>query len=202
MNAKGIDAPRHLNRRWVLALLGAGTFTSSVALATRASALIWYAGRVDGTRYVESDADEIVPAASVIKLLIAMALVDEAHRGHFRLTTQVALVANDRVGGSDRFRAVAPGSYPAGALLDAMLSLSDNTASNALLRAVGMRRCNEVAAEHGLPRRGFAGVSMIGMHNAVDSKMRPRRAKPPACYCISLAKRRKRDPVPTSRGGR
>ncbi|MBV8367331.1 MAG: serine hydrolase [Candidatus Eremiobacteraeota bacterium] len=120
------------------------------ASGAHGNAPVWYAARVDGATHLESGADTVLPAASVIKLLIALALVEEAHAGRFNLTSRVSLAAQDQVGGSDRFGAASPGSYPAAALLDAMLSVSDNTASNALLRAVGMSRCNQVAAAHGL----------------------------------------------------
>ena len=91
-----------------------------------------------------------MPAASLIKLLIVLALIDEAQAGRFDLTTDVVLTTSDRVGGSDRFGTAAAGRYQAGPLIGAMLSLSDNTAANALLRAVGMSRCNDVATARGL----------------------------------------------------
>ena len=142
--------PNRVNRGTALAMLFAAPCTPAVAFGRQSAALTWYAGRLDGTAQTERDSDRVLPAASVIKLLIALALIEESRAGRFGLTSRVSLVARDRVGGSDRFGAVPPGGYPLAALLDAMLSLSDNTASNALLRALGMARCNEVAQAHGL----------------------------------------------------
>ncbi|HEY0383860.1 MAG TPA: serine hydrolase [Candidatus Elarobacter sp.] len=139
-----------MNRRRAVAALAGIAFAPALAFAQSSGALIWYAARFDGTKHVESHADSVLPAASVIKLLVVLALIDAAQASGFGLTTQVLLTGADRVGGSDRFGAAPPGRYPAGDLIDAMLSLSDNTASNALLRAVGIARCNDVAAAHGL----------------------------------------------------
>jgi len=139
-----------LTRRSAIATLTGIAFTPAVAFAGTPTTLNWYAGRVDGERHLERNADGVLPAASVIKLLIALALIEDAQANRVDLATKVALTREDRVGGSDRFGAAPAGRYPAGTLIDAMLSLSDNTASNALLRAVGMPRCNEVAAAHGL----------------------------------------------------
>jgi beta-lactamase class A len=139
-----------VRRRDAVALLGGIAFVPLLATAAPANRLIWYAARLDGTKQLASNADGVLPAASVIKLLIALTLIENARAGRFDVGARVALTAADRVGGSDRFGAAAPGRYPAGDLLEAMLSLSDNTASNALLRAAGMARCNDVAAAHGL----------------------------------------------------
>jgi beta-lactamase class A len=135
-----------MDRRGFLAMLGSIAVVPSVV---GTNMIAWYAERLDETKRQEHNGGEVLPAASVIKLLIALALVGEARSGRFTLATSVALAAADRVGGSDRFGAAPPGDYPAHAMLTAMLSLSDNTASNALLRTVGMARCNEVAAAHG-----------------------------------------------------
>lgn len=150
MKPRGTYEAPSVSRRGALGVLAGVTLACTAGLAPPVPGPVWYAARIDGTTRVESGADVVLPAASVIKLLIALTLIEQARAGRFGVATRVPLTAIDRVGGSDRFGAAAPGSYPGGALLDAMLSLSDNTASNALLAAVGMRRCNDVAASHGL----------------------------------------------------
>jgi len=130
------------------------------ALAYRAEAgiattfpetLVWYAEPLHRRGVVlRHDADRVLPAASIIKLLIARTLIDAVGRGELALDAGVALRASDRVGGSDRYGRLRPGRYPLAELLGAMLSLSDNTAANALLHAAGMKRCNGVAAAMGL----------------------------------------------------
>ena len=134
-----------------------------VALATAASValpapgrgssgdvLVWYAADLSGTRVLSKDPDRVLPAASVIKLLIARTLVDAVATSALSLHSRIPLAAHDRVGGSDRFGTSVPGSYAVADLLGAMLSVSDNTASNVLLRYVGRERCNRRAAASGL----------------------------------------------------
>jgi beta-lactamase class A len=114
--------------------------------------LAWYAARAGSRDGFGSNEDAVLPAASVIKLLIALTLIDESRAGRFDLLDHVALSGSDRVAGSDRFGKARARRYPAAELIDAMLSLSDNTASNALLRFTGIPRCNDVASAHGLRR--------------------------------------------------
>jgi beta-lactamase class A len=141
-----------MKRGTALAFLGAAACAPVEALSASPRTLAWYAASVDGREHLGSSEDDVLPAASIIKLLITMTLVDHARAGTFDRHTRVALAAVDRVGGSDRFGTAAPRAYPATALIGAMLSASDNTASNALLRVAGMDRCNDVAVAHRLQR--------------------------------------------------
>ena len=111
---------------------------------------MWYATDVSRMRVLAHDPDHVLPAASVIKLLIARTLGDAVAGGELSLHSRVPLAIGDRVGGSDRFGNSPPGSYAVAELLAAMLSLSDNTASNVLLRWLGKDRCNRRAAASGL----------------------------------------------------
>ncbi len=134
--------------------LGAAAATCLAGADSPASGrtqIAWYAAELHGARTVISqDANTVFPAASIIKLLIARTLVELVARGELDEDARIPLRAIDRVGGSDRFGDAAPGRYPLDALLGAMLSLSDNTAANALLRASEMERCNREAAALGL----------------------------------------------------
>ncbi len=141
-----------MKRAGALALAGAVLCVPVRALARPRATLTWYATTVDRRREVAADADTALPAASIIKLLIALAAIERARAGELTLRTSVELHAADRVGGSDRFGAAPAGPYPFHDLLAAMLSLSDNTAANALLRFTGMERCNAVAVARGLRR--------------------------------------------------
>lgn len=140
-----------MRRSRLLTLLGAA-FASPTRLGASSDALVWYAADLDGPRRLGHDENRVLPAASIIKLLITLALIEQAATDRFGLDKRIMIHVDDRVGGSDRFGSAAPGSYPAGALISAMLSLSDNTAANALLREAGMERCNLRAADLGLPR--------------------------------------------------
>ncbi len=144
------------------AFLGAGTAAAAAASlavfdprgavdAASAVALpIWYAASLNGSRTVSRDADRVVPAASLIKLLIALALADAVAAGTIARHARLPLRASDLVAGSDRFGRALPGRYPLPELLSAMISLSDNTAANVLANAVGFAQCNRVAAALGL----------------------------------------------------
>ena len=141
-----------MRRRTALALVGAAACAPARALAASSGTLAWYAAKTNGGEHAASNENDVLPAASIIKLLIAMTLIEQARAGEFDLATGVALNGADRVGGSERFGSAAPRAYPPTAMIDAMLSLSDNTASNALLRTAGMPRCNAVALAHRLER--------------------------------------------------
>jgi len=141
-----------MRRRAALAMLGA-VVSAPFAASAFPRTLAWYAAQVDGAGHEGSNEDEVLQAASIIKLLITLALIAQAHAGDFDPRGGVVVEAVDRVGGSDRFgQAVAHRSYPADELIEAMLSVSDNTAANALLRVAGMTRCNDIAYLHHLER--------------------------------------------------
>jgi beta-lactamase class A len=140
-----------MKRAHAVVLLGAASLAFPRGAAAAAETLTWYASRLDGRGPVlAARQDLVLPAASVIKLLIAHTLVDESVRGRLGLDGTVRLNAGDRVDGSDRFGSAAPGAYRVRALLAAMLSLSDNTAANALLHHLGFARCNAQAVRMGL----------------------------------------------------
>jgi beta-lactamase class A len=147
-----------MRRRDVLGALAAISVLP-VRAAASAQTFAWYACDLAHCRRLGENVDTVLPAASVIKLLIAMTLVDQARAGRFELYRDVALHEADRVGGSDRFGTAAAGAYPAAEMIRAMLSLSDNTASNALLSVAPMSACNATARRHGfastLIRRRF-----------------------------------------------
>jgi beta-lactamase class A len=114
----------------------------------------WYAQRLHVPAHrLENGGDRIVPAASIIKLLIAEAVVDEIGHGRLQLDAQIAIAPHDWVDGSPRF---APGSRaPVSGLVAAMLSFSDNTAANALLHQLGFDACNARASALGLSSTRF-----------------------------------------------
>jgi beta-lactamase class A len=140
-----------MRRAAFVGLLTAGCIARPPAVVEASGdALVWYAADLRGTRTFSSGADHVLPAASVIKLLIARTLVDAVSTGRLSLDSRIPLAARDRVRGSDKYGEAAPGLYPVADLLAAMLSMSDNTASNALLQRLGAERCNSRAAASGL----------------------------------------------------
>lgn len=102
---------------------------------------------------IEVGADHPVVTASVHKLCLLVALHERAAAGELTLTEQIECVPADRV----------PGPTGIGAMLDPvrmsvrdvaflMMSVSDNTAADALLRRVGIDAVNRTTARLGLTR--------------------------------------------------
>ena len=100
---------------------------------------------------VALDADEPVVAASVIKVLIAVAAESAFARGDLDPSTRVLLKAAGRTPGPAGFSLYDDDVSVSGRdLVSAMLTISDNVAADALLGLVGRQRCNEVAIQLGL----------------------------------------------------
>ena len=100
-------------------------------------------------------ADEVFPAASVIKLPLVMALYADAARGEIDLGERVRV--GDRVDGTGVLRHMR--DVEAASLRDlAMLSIivSDNTATNLLVDRFGLERVNERMREWGCSESRFA----------------------------------------------
>jgi beta-lactamase class A len=99
------------------------------------------------------NADELFPAASVIKLAIMVTAYRAIERGRIALATPVAFAPGDVVGGSETFGAARAGdAAPLGSLLTAMIRQSDNSAANALVDRFGFATINEVSLQAGLHR--------------------------------------------------
>jgi beta-lactamase class A len=92
-----------------------------------------------------------MPAASTIKIPVMVEVFRQLAAGRFDLNTRVALRAADRDWGSGELARAATGSqYSVGALLTVMIDVSDNTATNMLIRLVGRQRINTTMRQLGL----------------------------------------------------
>lgn len=84
------------------------------------------------------NADEVFPTASVIKVAIVAELFTQAAEGRVRLDEPVMVGDEDLVPGSGVLALLTPGlSLPLADLALLAIAVSDNTASNLCLRAVG-----------------------------------------------------------------
>lgn len=93
-------------------------------------------------------ADEPWYLASGVKVPIAIAVMREIEQGWLTLDTEVTLLETDFVDGAGRTNAHRAGDRLTIAwLLDQMIVYSDNTASDVLIRTVGLGQVNAVAAE-------------------------------------------------------
>jgi beta-lactamase class A len=116
---------------------------------------IWLA-QADGRELLSLDADRPVPGASTLKVLILVEAHAQAIQGTFRWTDEHTLLQSDVVGGTGSFQNERIGSsWTYLVYARRMISESDNTASNILLRRLGMRAVNERAARLGLPVTRF-----------------------------------------------
>lgn len=93
-------------------------------------------------------ADEAWYLASGVKVPVAIATLREVEQGRLTLDTPVRLLASDFVDGAGRTNSFAAGTpLKISFLLEQMIVYSDNTASDVLIRSVGLERVNAVAAE-------------------------------------------------------
>ena len=99
--------------------------------------------------------------ASGVKLPIAIAVLQAVEAGHLSLVSPVQLTERDYVDGAGRTNAHRPGSrLSVQYLLEEMLIHSDNTASDLLIRQVGLERINQLV-QSTVPG-GFGTITTLG----------------------------------------
>jgi beta-lactamase class A len=97
------------------------------------------------------NADARFPTASTIKTAVMLEVYHQAASGKLSLQANVALRAEDKVGGSGVLSRLHDGlSLTVSDLLHLMIVLSDNTATNLLIAQVGTARVNERLDSYGL----------------------------------------------------
>jgi beta-lactamase class A len=93
----------------------------------------------------------VMPAASTIKIPIMVEVFRQMEAGKFDLNRRVELFASDRDWGSGDIAGSPVGStFPVSTLLEQMITVSDNTAANMLIRLVGRHNINATMHELGL----------------------------------------------------
>lgn len=91
-----------------------------------------------GTQRYARNATTVFPAASLIKIPIAVTIYQAANQGTINLDTELVLDASVIVGGSGSLQYEEPGStYTVRTLVFRMLAESDNTAANMLINHLG-----------------------------------------------------------------
>ena len=120
------------------------------AIAPEARLSLWVAD-VDGREILAIEADRRLPAASIVKVLILVEAHARALRGDFHWDARHVLEETEQVAGSGSLQRSRPGTeWSHRQLARKMMVESDNTASNILLRRLGMARVNERAASLGM----------------------------------------------------
>lgn len=132
--------------------------------------------RIDGEVLFEHGADDIVPSASVIKIPILATFLASELRG------ETTVAAEQLVGGTGILQEhAADTTITWRRLAELMIAVSDNSATNAILRAVGMEAVNADLAAWGMPhtrvrrfmmdfeaqRRGFENTTTPREMNAI-----------------------------------
>lgn len=109
-----------------------------------------YVRHLDRDESFSYRADEPWYLASGIKVPVAIAVMRAVERGELSLDSRVTLRESDFVDGAGGTNAHAAGTrLSVSYLLEQMIVHSDNTASDVLIRSVGIDRVNAVAAELG-----------------------------------------------------
>lgn len=118
--------------------------------------------------------EEKFPSASLIKVSVLVALLDEVRRGTIRLDDPIAMIAKDRVGGSGVLQHLHSGlglTVEDAARL--MIIISDNTATNLLLDKVPMRAVWAKMDSLGLPATRIHSKTFLRSTSvAMDSSVR------------------------------
>jgi beta-lactamase class A len=111
----------------------------------------------DGLSY-HYRAEAVMPAASLIKLPILVAALQQVALGRLQLEGRYPLRQADKVSGNGVLQYLSPGLSPTLAdLLTLMIIVSDNTATNLVIDAVGEEAINRCCAALGL-----GGTALVG----------------------------------------
>ena len=104
-----------------------------------------------GPPEIAVNAQQQFPSASVIKVAIMATVYRAYDEGSAHPGKQIRMRADDMIGGSDVTGAYPPGTlWTIDALVKAMIHVSDNSASNALITAFGMKAINTTMRSAGM----------------------------------------------------
>ncbi|GAK47221.1 hypothetical protein LOSG293_030600 [Secundilactobacillus oryzae JCM 18671] len=117
-----------------------GELTTRLSTMTNAAALV----DLNGEQLIAKNADSIFPAASLIKLPILKVALEKLD-----LNQQLVLKTDQVVGGAGVLQNFKEGRYTVRHLLSLMIVVSDNTAANLIIDAVGMTTINDWLSTHG-----------------------------------------------------
>jgi len=120
------------------------------------------ASRLDGSDPITYRERDVAPAASTIKVFLLGALLDDVASGRTTLDREVILGHDDQVTGSGVLKSLQPTrSYTLLDLATLMIIVSDNTATNLVIDAVGLDRFQRWIGRHGWNDTTAAGKLQI-----------------------------------------
>jgi beta-lactamase class A len=127
----------------------------------------FYAKRLDDGLTLEFNAHEVFPAASVVKVPILLEALRQVQIGKLKLETRIPMPALEQVGGSGVLMAFQSGLEPTlQDYLTMMIVVSDNTATNISLDAVGGRD----AVNSSLKKWGCSSTTVVGKLMLTDDR--------------------------------
>lgn len=104
------------------------------------------------------NAERVFPAASVIKIAVALEVLCAIGEGSLDRAQSVVVGTDDKVGGSGVLSALAPRlRMPIADVLYLAMAISDNTAANLLVDRVGVEAVNRRLSSLGLEKTRLAG---------------------------------------------
>ncbi|WP_048642722.1 serine hydrolase [Cyclobacterium amurskyense] len=104
----------------------------------------------EGNVLSKLNADKKIPSASIIKIPLLIYFMQNVEEGKVKLSDSYQLKEADKVGGSGKLQ-YKPTAYPATYeyLAKEMIRVSDNTATNILIRKLGLQQFQEWLRENG-----------------------------------------------------
>ena len=115
-----------------------------------------YAKNLATGEAVSLDPQRPVQTASVIKLALMLQAFEQIKAGKLKLSAPLVLTKDNQVGGSGILNIMDPGlSLTVKDTITLMITLSDNTATNMLIDAVGLKPTNEMLARMRLTNTYF-----------------------------------------------
>lgn len=126
---------------------------------------------------LEQRSDELLPLASVGKLLLMAEIAHSLTAGTLDADARVELREDDYCAGSGLLAGLTPRTWSVLDLARLTAAVSDNTATNALIRLLGLDRVNERAALLGLEQTRL-----------LDRIREPRLARHPRTFAVGTAR--------------
>lgn len=145
--------------------------TNPARLGVKAARLSPVTGAAAASNSFAWRAHEQFPAASTIKVYVLQALMERVAAGEMSLDSELTVNAVDMVTGSGVLKALTPGRrYPLLDLATLMIVVSDNTATNVLIDALGVEQVNDSVLEHGWRATHLSGKLQV---SAAERGSRP-----------------------------
>ncbi|HEY7855140.1 MAG TPA: serine hydrolase [Terriglobales bacterium] len=132
------------------------THTLAAMAGAHAGHVALYAKNLTTGEQVALDADQPVQTASVIKMTLMLQAFTQVKAGRLRLDQRLPLTRDNQVSGSGILNILNPGlDLTLHDAITLMMTLSDNTATNMVIDAVGLAPTNAMLARMGLKNTYF-----------------------------------------------